>query len=87
MAWVDVERESREGLFNTNNYTEALLKHFNPTQKADDIANVLHQIVEVSLPYYEDLIVASETDDASIQVMDRTKTLVHKIQQSNIRFL
>jgi len=40
-SWVDVRRVSREGLFNTNDFTEALL---------------IAVLVETVFPFYEDMV-------------------------------
>jgi len=44
-SWVDVQRQSRDGLFNTNDFTEALL---------------ITVLVETVFPYYEDLVALAD---------------------------
>jgi hypothetical protein len=52
-AWVDMGRVSRDGLYNTNDYTEALLKNLIPLETKTNIANLLTVLIDVVFPYYE----------------------------------
>lgn len=55
-TWIDLYRPSREGLFNTNNFTEALLKQLVPLPKVTSVANLILVIVETVFPYYENIL-------------------------------
>lgn len=66
-TWVDVNRQSREGLFNTNDFTEALLVNI---------------IVETVFPFYESKIEQEINRQDNFRVRDRTRKLASRMERA-----
>src|SRR4051794_14852464 len=52
-SWIDIDRPPCEGLFNTNDFTEAMLKQLVPIMTTTSVANLVTVLVETVFPYYE----------------------------------